>query len=74
VSELADALYALLTDASARAILRARGIARTQSFSWERTARQTLAVYYLAGQSMRAPPKGIIQSSAGYGNDLNGLV
>ncbi|MEW5718247.1 MAG: glycosyltransferase family 1 protein [Chloroflexota bacterium] len=44
-AKLADALRSILTDARLADDLRARGIARAQSFTWERTARATLAVY-----------------------------
>ncbi|MGD0051781.1 MAG: glycosyltransferase family 1 protein [Vulcanimicrobiaceae bacterium] len=40
----ADALRALLPDDAARAELRARGLARAATFSWERCTAQTLAV------------------------------
>jgi len=36
---------AVLTDESLAADLRARGLARSQMFSWDETARQTIAVY-----------------------------
>lgn len=39
------ALTQLLTDAARRNELRARGFAQAQKFSWERAARETLAVY-----------------------------
>lgn len=42
---LAAALEALLLDAPRRAALSRAGLARAASFSWERTARQTVAVY-----------------------------
>ncbi|HXH13643.1 MAG TPA: glycosyltransferase family 1 protein [Alphaproteobacteria bacterium] len=42
---LANAIQRLLVDSSLRADLRARGIARAKHFSWERCARETLAVY-----------------------------
>jgi glycosyltransferase involved in cell wall biosynthesis len=42
---LANALDRLLTDRSLHAELRQRGLERAGSFSWERTARETLAVY-----------------------------
>lgn len=42
---LADGLYALLSDREWRADLRNRGLARAQTFSWERAARETVAVY-----------------------------
>jgi glycosyltransferase involved in cell wall biosynthesis len=44
--ELARALGELLTDENARANLKSMGIARARSFSWERTAKQTVEAYY----------------------------
>jgi glycosyltransferase involved in cell wall biosynthesis len=35
----------VLSDQALAADLRARGLQRAQQFSWERTARETLAVY-----------------------------
>lgn len=46
---IAEALVALSTDAALRERLRERGLARAREFSWERTARETLAVLELAG-------------------------
>lgn len=45
VGGLMQALARVLDDASLRADLRARGVQRAQQFTWERAARQTLAVY-----------------------------
>lgn len=45
--ELAAALARGLSDAQLRAELRARGLERAATFSWESTARQTLAIYRL---------------------------
>lgn len=45
VSGLAGQLDRLLGDASARASLAAAGLARAQTFSWAKTAQQTLEVY-----------------------------
>lgn len=45
---VADALGALLGDGRLRARLREAGLARAAAFSWERTARETLAVYQAA--------------------------
>jgi glycosyltransferase involved in cell wall biosynthesis len=42
---LAMALRRVLSDPALRAGMRERGIARSAQFSWERTARETLAVY-----------------------------
>jgi glycosyltransferase involved in cell wall biosynthesis len=41
----ADALGQLVGDAAVRERLRAAGLARAADFSWERTARETLAIY-----------------------------
>jgi glycosyltransferase involved in cell wall biosynthesis len=43
--ELAVALQRLLTDETLAASLREKGLARARTFSWERTAEETLAVY-----------------------------
>jgi glycosyltransferase involved in cell wall biosynthesis len=45
---LADALERLLAEPALRERLRAAGLARAAAFSWERTARETLAVYRAA--------------------------
>ncbi len=45
---LAEALGQVLADAALRDRLRAAGLARAAEFSWERTARETLAVYRAA--------------------------
>jgi alpha-1,3-rhamnosyl/mannosyltransferase len=42
---LADALERVLTDAALAADLRRRGPVHAATFTWERTARATLAVY-----------------------------
>jgi glycosyltransferase involved in cell wall biosynthesis len=41
----ADAIRAVLTDDARRVVLRERGIAQAQKFSWARCAEETLAVY-----------------------------
>jgi glycosyltransferase involved in cell wall biosynthesis len=43
---LAAALEAVLTDPAVSADLVARGLTRSQAFSWQRTARQTLDVFF----------------------------
>jgi glycosyltransferase involved in cell wall biosynthesis len=48
---LADAIVRLLTDDSLHEELRARGLARAAEFSWERTARETLAIYHAVAGS-----------------------
>ena len=45
VEEMRDALRACVTDPALRESLTARGHANAARFSWEKTARQTLAVY-----------------------------
>ncbi len=44
-TQWADALRVVLHDAARAAEWRARGLARARRFTWERTARETLAVY-----------------------------
>jgi glycosyltransferase involved in cell wall biosynthesis len=44
-SAMADALYSILTDTNLRATLRQRGLEQIRKFSWEKAARETLAVY-----------------------------
>lgn len=43
--EWADAMHRVLTDRALHAKLAQRGLERSKLFSWERTARETLAVY-----------------------------
>jgi glycosyltransferase involved in cell wall biosynthesis len=43
--ELADAMVRVLDDQALRATLREKGFQRAKHFTWERAARQTLAVY-----------------------------
>lgn len=45
VSQLADALERVLTDAQLQSYLRQRGLIRVKDFSWERCVRETRAVY-----------------------------
>jgi len=45
VEGLAEAMHRVLTDADLREELRRRGLARARQFTWERTARETVAVY-----------------------------
>jgi alpha-1,3-rhamnosyl/mannosyltransferase len=45
VPAMAATIAQALSDASLRAALRARGLTRARLFSWERTARETLATY-----------------------------
>ena len=42
---IADAMVELLEDEELRGSLRLRGLERASHFSWDRTARETLAVY-----------------------------
>jgi glycosyltransferase involved in cell wall biosynthesis len=45
VKALADAMHRVLSDAALREELRAKGLARAKMFTWEKAARETLAVY-----------------------------
>jgi glycosyltransferase involved in cell wall biosynthesis len=45
VEALAEAMYCVLTDVALSAELRAKGLERAEQFTWERTARETVAVY-----------------------------
>ncbi len=45
LAALADAMYGVLTSAELSADLSQRGLQRAQQFNWQRTARETLAVY-----------------------------
>lgn len=52
IPELTEAMARALTDTTLRQDMIARGYVRAQQFTWERTARQTLAVYkQLAGSN-----------------------
>ncbi|MBI5244190.1 MAG: glycosyltransferase family 4 protein [Elusimicrobia bacterium] len=53
--EFSLAILWILSDPSLRAELREKGLARVRDFSWEETARQTLAVYRQAVRSGTAP-------------------
>jgi glycosyltransferase involved in cell wall biosynthesis len=44
--EITVALWRVLTDSALRAELRKKGLQRAAAFSWERAARQTMAVYH----------------------------
>jgi glycosyltransferase involved in cell wall biosynthesis len=48
---LAEAAVRVLSDRGLRARLRRRGLERAALFSWERTARQTLAIYRSVGEA-----------------------
>ena len=45
VRALAEAVERVLADERLRAELRAKGVERARQFTWEKTARETLAVY-----------------------------
>jgi glycosyltransferase involved in cell wall biosynthesis len=47
IGAIANALRRVLSDPWLRSDLRARGLARAQEFSWDRAARDTLAVYQI---------------------------
>jgi glycosyltransferase involved in cell wall biosynthesis len=52
VAHIADAMRLVLTQPALAAALRARGLDRAAQFTWQRTARETIAVYerVLAGR------------------------
>ena len=45
VEQIADVMRLVLTQPALAAALRARGLARAAQFTWQRTARETIAVY-----------------------------
>ena len=45
VNALVDAMRRVLSDPSLASVLRTRGLVRARGFSWERTARETVAIY-----------------------------
>jgi glycosyltransferase involved in cell wall biosynthesis len=45
VAQIAGAMRLVLTQPALAAALRAKGLARAAQFTWERTARETIAVY-----------------------------
>jgi glycosyltransferase involved in cell wall biosynthesis len=45
ITSIAEALYRVLTDTALAADLRQRGLSRSALFTWQETAKQTLAVY-----------------------------
>ena len=45
VRQIAQAMWLVLSQPALAAELRARGLARAAQFTWERTARETIAVY-----------------------------
>jgi glycosyltransferase involved in cell wall biosynthesis len=51
--DLQDAIVRLLDDEGLRRRLRAAGLSRAAEFSWERTARETVAVYEQAAGAAR---------------------
>jgi glycosyltransferase involved in cell wall biosynthesis len=53
VGELAAAMHRVLTDRQLRAALRDKGLRRARLFSWDRTARLTLAAYEEAWERSR---------------------
>jgi len=53
---LAAALHALATDAGLRERLRAQGLERARTFSWERTGRETVAAYQEVYEEVRRRP------------------
>jgi glycosyltransferase involved in cell wall biosynthesis len=66
VEDICDALLQLHSEAKSRAALVQKGLLRAKEFSWERAARETLAVYRTAFHKNRKPAR---QGSA----NLSGL-
>jgi glycosyltransferase involved in cell wall biosynthesis len=56
-SALAQAITSLLMDSELSSLLKRRGFAQAARFSWETTARQTLAVYSGLAASRTDPPR-----------------
>ena len=52
MAQIAQAMWLVLSQPALAAALREKGLARAAQFSWERTARETIAVYerVLAGR------------------------
>jgi glycosyltransferase involved in cell wall biosynthesis len=64
--ELEDAMVDLLRDGAARDRLRVRGLERARLFTWDRTARETLAVYRrAAGRAVARAARGVVEHGAG---------
>jgi glycosyltransferase involved in cell wall biosynthesis len=64
--DLEEAIVDLLGDAAARDRLRMRGLERAGGFTWDRTARETLAVYRrAAGRFVAGAAGGIVEHRAG---------
>ena len=66
--ELADGIASVLTDGALRDRLVARGRVRAQAFTWERVARETLAVYesaHTGAARNTAPPPLDVRGSRG---------
>jgi glycosyltransferase involved in cell wall biosynthesis len=53
VSEWTVAIWRLLTDENLRADMREKGLKRAAHFSWEKAARETLAVYLKVGEGQQ---------------------
>lgn len=63
--ELEEAIVDLLQDAAARDRLRVGGLERSRLFTWERTARETLAMYRRAtGRFVPGPPRSVVEHSS----------
>lgn len=65
VESIRDGLAMLLADSGLRSKLAALGLERERSFTWERTARLTLASYQRAISSSRAGAKNVAHGSLG---------
>ena len=71
VEDICDALIKLYSEPKSRAALVQKGLAHSRQFSWERAARETLAVYRAAYQKApkKAPGTGLSLSSASVARD-----
>ena len=71
VEDICDALIKLYSEPKSRAALVQKGLAHSRQFSWERAARETLAVYRAAYQKApkRAPGTGLSLGSPSVARD-----
>ena len=71
VEDICDALIKLYTESKSRAALVQKGLAHSRQFSWERAARETLAVYRAAYHKApnHAPGTGLSLNSASVARD-----
>ena len=51
IDEIADAMGRIAGDGELRRVLREKGLARAGHFTWDETARRTLAAYHATAES-----------------------